>query len=108
MRSLITCDVTYVYFIELKAQENSDVLSYWLSNSSTLLLLLQRTLKATGTASLTPLRRRMSTSLFGRVSQVRQKLSLYLSVFLISKVFLVCLALNKFVTIIVFNLIPNF
>lgn len=55
----------------LKAQDNTDVLSYWLSNTSTLLLLLQRTLKATGAASLTPQRRRTaSSSLFGRMSQV--------------------------------------
>ncbi|KAJ4953949.1 hypothetical protein NE237_030781 [Protea cynaroides] len=52
----------------IEAQDNNDVLSYWLSNSSTLLLLLQRTLKASGAASLTPQRRR-SASLFGRMSQ---------------------------------------
>ncbi|XP_074563080.1 myosin-17-like isoform X2 [Curcuma longa] len=52
----------------IEAQDNTDVLSYWLSNSSTLLLLLQRTLKATGAASLTPQRRRTS-ALFGRMSQ---------------------------------------
>ena len=40
----------------LKVQDNNDVLAYWLSNSSTLLLLLQRTLKATGAANLTPQR----------------------------------------------------
>lgn len=58
----------------LKVQDNIDVLSYWLSNSSTLLSLLQRTLKATGAASLTPQRRRStSTSLFGRMSQVRKE-----------------------------------
>ncbi|PIA27770.1 hypothetical protein AQUCO_07600141v1 [Aquilegia coerulea] len=51
-------------------EDNNDSLSYWLSNSSTLLLLLQRTLKATGAASLTPQRRRTpSASLFGRMSQ---------------------------------------
>lgn len=56
----------------LKVQDNNDVLSYWLSNASTLLLLLQRTLKASGAASLTPQRRRStSTTLFGRMSQVR-------------------------------------
>jgi len=55
----------------LKAQDNTDVLAYWLSNTSTLLLLLQRTLKASGAASLTPQRRRTaSSSLFGRMSQV--------------------------------------
>ncbi|CAL9157727.1 myosin-17-like [Musa acuminata AAA Group] len=52
----------------IEAQDNTDVLSYWLSNSSTLLLLLQRTLKASGTASLTSQRRRAS-ALFGRMSQ---------------------------------------
>ncbi|KAG6509002.1 hypothetical protein ZIOFF_034385 [Zingiber officinale] len=52
----------------IEAQDNTDVLSYWLSNSSTLLLLLQRTLKATGASSLTPQRRRTS-ALFGRMSQ---------------------------------------
>ncbi|KAL1189111.1 Myosin-17 [Cardamine amara subsp. amara] len=52
--------------------DNNEVLAYWLSNSATLLLLLQRTLKASGAASLTPQRRRTtstSTSLFGRMSQ---------------------------------------
>ncbi|KAL4195257.1 hypothetical protein AMTRI_Chr05g63720 [Amborella trichopoda] len=52
----------------IEAQESNDVLAYWLSNASTLLLLLQRTLKATGAASMTPQRRR-SSSLFGRISQ---------------------------------------
>lgn len=54
----------------IEVQDNNDALSYWLSNSCTLLLLLQRTLKASGAASLTPQRRRAATaSLFGRVSQ---------------------------------------
>lgn len=56
--------------ISIEAPDNNDLLSYWLSNSSTLLLLLQRTLKASGAASLTPQRRRStSASLFGRMSQ---------------------------------------
>lgn len=55
--------------VAIEAQDNSDMLAYWLSNSSTLLLLIQRMLKATGAASLTPQRRRTSTSLFGRMSQ---------------------------------------
>ncbi|CBI35933.3 unnamed protein product, partial [Vitis vinifera] len=38
----------------IEVKDNDDVLSYWLCNSSTLLLLLQRTLKASGAASLTP------------------------------------------------------
>ncbi|ESR64795.1 hypothetical protein CICLE_v10010443mg [Citrus x clementina] len=54
----------------IEVQDNNDVLAYWLSNSSTLLLLLQHTLKASGAASLTPQRRRTtSASLFGRMSQ---------------------------------------
>ncbi|GKV13946.1 hypothetical protein SLEP1_g24902 [Rubroshorea leprosula] len=54
----------------VEVQDNNDVLVYWLSNSSTLLLLLQHTLKASGAASLTPQRRRTaSASLFGRMSQ---------------------------------------
>ncbi|KAL0299089.1 UNVERIFIED_CONTAM: Myosin-11 [Sesamum radiatum] len=56
--------------LRFKIQDNNDMLAYWLSNSSTLLLLLQRTLKATGAAGMTPLRRRSSSaSLFGRMSQ---------------------------------------
>ncbi|XP_022966587.1 myosin-17-like [Cucurbita maxima] len=54
----------------IEVQDNNDVLTYWLSNTSTLLLLLQHTLKASGAASLTPQRRRTaSSSLFGRMSQ---------------------------------------
>nr|DAD49059.1 TPA_asm: hypothetical protein HUJ06_018996 [Nelumbo nucifera] len=53
----------------IEAQDNNDLLSYWLSNSSTLLLLLQRTLKASGAASWTPQRRRSTSTLFGRMSQ---------------------------------------
>ncbi|CAH1446365.1 unnamed protein product [Lactuca virosa] len=52
-----------------KAQDNNDILAYWLSNASTLLLLLQRTLKASGSATgLGPQRRRTSATLFGRTS----------------------------------------
>ncbi|KAG2395262.1 Myosin-11 Myosin XI [Vigna angularis] len=50
-------------------QDNNDVLAYWLSNASTLVLLLQRTLKASGAAGMAPQRRRSSSgSLFGRVT----------------------------------------
>nr|XP_043615028.1 myosin-11-like isoform X3 [Erigeron canadensis] len=52
-----------------KSQDNNDILAYWLSNASTLLLLLQRTLKASGaTAGLGPQRRRSSATLFGRMN----------------------------------------
>ncbi|CAI9091439.1 OLC1v1026474C1 [Oldenlandia corymbosa var. corymbosa] len=51
-----------------KTQDNNDILAYWLSNASTLLLLLQRTLKASGAAGMAPQRRRSSSaSLFGRM-----------------------------------------
>ncbi|GER37137.1 myosin XI [Striga asiatica] len=54
----------------VEVPDNNDVLAYWLCNASTLLMLLQHTLKATGAASLTPQRRRTSSaSLFGRMSQ---------------------------------------
>ncbi|KAJ3695455.1 hypothetical protein LUZ60_000832 [Juncus effusus] len=53
----------------IETQDNNDVLAYWLSNASTLLLLLQRTLKASGAAGMAPQRRRSSASLFGRMTQ---------------------------------------
>ncbi|KAM6577070.1 hypothetical protein CsatB_028907 [Cannabis sativa] len=54
----------------IETQDNNEVLAYWLSNASTLLLLLQRTLKASGAAGMTPQRRRSSSAtLFGRMTQ---------------------------------------
>ncbi|XP_042410642.1 myosin-17-like [Zingiber officinale] len=56
----------------IETQDNADVLSYWLSNTSTLLLFFRQTMKANGTDGYTPMtpqRRRTSASLFGRVSQ---------------------------------------
>ncbi|KAL5223712.1 hypothetical protein ABZP36_010351 [Zizania latifolia] len=51
-------------------QDNNEVLAYWLSNASTLLLLLQRTLKASGSTGMAPQRRRSSSAtLFGRMTQ---------------------------------------
>ncbi|KAD0611557.1 hypothetical protein E3N88_43986 [Mikania micrantha] len=56
-----------------KRQYNNDVLAYWLSNASTLLLLLQCTLKASGSASGNgPQRRRSSAALFGRMTSSLQ------------------------------------
>ncbi|TVU32616.1 hypothetical protein EJB05_24354 [Eragrostis curvula] len=49
-------------------QDNNDKLAYWLSNSSILLVLLQRTLKPSAVVGSIPRRRRTSTSLSGRVS----------------------------------------
>ncbi|KAH0921053.1 hypothetical protein HID58_021071 [Brassica napus] len=52
------------------SQDNNNTLAYWLSNASTLLLLLQRTLKASGAAGMAPQRRRSSSAtLFGRMTQ---------------------------------------
>ncbi|KAG6645389.1 hypothetical protein CIPAW_08G119300 [Carya illinoinensis] len=54
----------------IETPDNNDILAYWLSNASTLLLLLQRTLKASGAAGMTPQRRRSSSAtLFGRMTQ---------------------------------------
>ncbi|XP_057868018.2 myosin-9 isoform X2 [Cryptomeria japonica] len=53
----------------IENQENNDVLAYWLSNTSTLLFFLQRTLKATGAAGVTPQKRRSSSTLLGRMAQ---------------------------------------
>ncbi|KAM7252457.1 hypothetical protein ACFE04_024340 [Oxalis oulophora] len=51
-------------------QDNNNVLAYWLSNASTLLLLLQRTLEASGAAGMAPQRRRSSSAtLFGSMTQ---------------------------------------
>ncbi|XP_062213837.1 myosin-17-like isoform X2 [Phragmites australis] len=44
----------------LEARDNNDTLAYWLSNSCTLLVLLQRTLKTNGVAALARQRRRAS------------------------------------------------
>ncbi|MCD7450736.1 hypothetical protein HAX54_008297 [Datura stramonium] len=53
-----------------ETQDNNDMLAYWLSNASTLLLLLQRTLKAGGAAGIAPQHRRSSSAtLFGRMTQ---------------------------------------
>ena len=51
-------------------------MAYWLSNTSTLLFLLQQTLKATGS---TPPKPPQPTSLFGRMTQVKRSLLLSLS-----------------------------
>ncbi|KAE8711631.1 Myosin-11 [Hibiscus syriacus] len=55
----------------IETQDNNEILAYWLSNASTLLLLLQRTLKASGAAGMTPTRRRSSSAtLFGSLVRV--------------------------------------
>ncbi|WOK92378.1 myosin-11-like isoform X1 [Canna indica] len=53
----------------IETQDNNEALAYWLSNASTLLLLLQRTLKASTAAGMAPQHRRSSSAaLFGRMS----------------------------------------
>ncbi|KAL6325851.1 hypothetical protein AAG906_031026 [Vitis piasezkii] len=83
----------------IETQDNNDILAYWLSNASTLLLLLQRTLKASGAAGMAPQRRRSSSAtLFGRMTQV-QSLSnlLFISekILFCSNLF-VCFSLQSF------------
>nr|DAD20122.1 TPA_asm: hypothetical protein HUJ06_021585 [Nelumbo nucifera] len=54
----------------IENQDNNEHMAYWLSNTSSLLFLLQRSLKAAGTATATPHRRPPpATSLFGRMTQ---------------------------------------
>ncbi|XP_074320673.1 myosin-11-like isoform X2 [Silene latifolia] len=55
----------------IETQDNNDILAYWLSNASTLLLFLQHTLKASSAAGIASHRRGTSSSatLFGRMSQ---------------------------------------
>ncbi|KAK7362313.1 hypothetical protein VNO77_04423 [Canavalia gladiata] len=54
----------------IETQENNDILALWLSNTSTFLLLLQHTLKASSAARMAPQRRcSSSATLFGRMTQ---------------------------------------
>ncbi|XP_057517618.1 myosin-9-like [Amaranthus tricolor] len=52
----------------IEAPDNNDILGYWLSNTSSLLLLLQRTLKAGGAAGVAPQWRRPPPTLIGRMT----------------------------------------
>ncbi|GAB4841283.1 hypothetical protein Ancab_022015 [Ancistrocladus abbreviatus] len=53
----------------IENQDDNDHMAYWLSNTSTLLFLLQRSLKAAGPAGATPQRKPPApTSLFGRMT----------------------------------------
>ncbi|PIN25170.1 Myosin class V heavy chain [Handroanthus impetiginosus] len=56
----------------IENQDNTENLAYWLSTTSTLLFLLQRTIKASNTSAVSSKRIRSSPiSLFGRMAQVR-------------------------------------
>ncbi|XP_058005825.1 myosin-6 isoform X2 [Hevea brasiliensis] len=53
----------------IENEDNNDHMSYWLSNTSTLLFLLQRSLKAAGASGTTPNKKPSSAaSLFGRMT----------------------------------------
>ncbi|GAB2281889.1 hypothetical protein Dimus_016455 [Dionaea muscipula] len=53
----------------IENQDDNDLMAYWLSNTSALLFLLQRSLKASGPTSATPQRKPPpATSLFGRMT----------------------------------------
>ncbi|KAJ9169698.1 hypothetical protein P3X46_017860 [Hevea brasiliensis] len=53
----------------IENEDNNDHMAYWLSNTSTLLFLLQRSLKAAGASGATPNRKSSSAaSLFGRMT----------------------------------------
>ncbi|XP_021893807.1 myosin-6-like [Carica papaya] len=51
----------------IENEDNNDHMAYWLSNTSTLLFLLQQSLKAAGSGA-TPHRKPPTTSLFGRMT----------------------------------------
>lgn len=53
----------------VEGQENNDALAYWLSNTSTLLFLLQRNLKPSGSTSTPQRRHTPSVTLLGRMTQ---------------------------------------
>ncbi|GKB26675.1 hypothetical protein Tco_0866076, partial [Tanacetum coccineum] len=48
--------------LAIEVHDSNDVLGYWLFNTSTLLTLLQHTLKASGAAQMSPQRRRSSSA----------------------------------------------
>ncbi|XP_071937819.1 myosin-6-like [Coffea arabica] len=53
----------------IESEDSNDRMAYWLSNTSTLLFLLQRSLKAAGAGGATPIRKQQTpTSLFGRMA----------------------------------------
>jgi hypothetical protein len=54
----------------MQNEENTENLAYWLSNTSCLLFLLQKSLKAAGSVGLPPRKKQPPTSLFGRMAQV--------------------------------------
>lgn len=76
--------------MHFKGQENTSVLAYWLSTTSTLLVLVQNTLKASSSPpKVAGYRDRTSpTTLFGRMAQVSSFLFIFLFLSFSSFVFL--------------------
>lgn len=60
--------------LKLQNQDRDDYLAYWLSNTSMLLFLLQKTLKDT---TATPGKPPAPTSFFGRMTQVKKFLLIH-------------------------------
>ncbi|KAL6002148.1 hypothetical protein ACLOJK_037596 [Asimina triloba] len=72
MKSMYSTSNAFVFRSVVQSQEgeNNEHLAYWLSNTSALLFLLQKSLKAGGAAGATPSRKpAAATSLFGRMAQ---------------------------------------
>lgn len=72
----INFHIFFTYFNEsmIQNEENNDHLAYWLSNTSCLLFLLQKSLKAAGGVGTASRKKPPPTSLFGRMAQVRHLL----------------------------------
>lgn len=72
----INLHIYFAHFNEsmMQNEENNDHLAYWLSNTSSLLFLLQKSLKAAGGVGTASRKKPPATSLFGRMAQVRHLL----------------------------------
>lgn len=71
------CYANLVEFV-LQNEESNDHLAYWLSNASSLLFLLQKSINPPGAAGANPHRKPPArTSLFGRMAQVCRNCCVY-------------------------------
>lgn len=64
------CDIKMCLLYALQNPDSNDHMAYWLSNASTLLFLLQCSLKASGAAGSSQRKPPQPTSFFGRMTQV--------------------------------------
>jgi myosin V len=72
--SLFFYSFCHTHFVQclMQNEDDNDNLAYWLSNTSSLLFLLQRSLKVAGApGSVSRKKPPQPTSLFGRMAQVR-------------------------------------